>query len=78
MKYIVVLADGMADYPIDKLDNKTPLEFAKTPNFDFLVSNGKMGMVKTVPDTLSPGSDTANLSVLGYDPEKYYSGRSPF
>ncbi len=78
MKYIIVLADGMADYPIDKLDNKTPLEFANTPNFDFFAANGKMGMVKTVPDTLSPGSDTANLSVLGYDPEKYYSGRSPF
>ncbi|MGI6120156.1 MAG: cofactor-independent phosphoglycerate mutase [Desulfosporosinus sp.] len=78
MKYIVVLADGMADYPIDKLNNKTPLEFAKTPNFDFFAANGKMGMVKTVPDTFLPGSDTANLSVLGYDPEKYYSGRSPF
>lgn len=78
MKYIVILADGMADYPIDKLDNKTPLEFAETPNFDFFAGNGKMGMVKTVPDTLSPGSDTANLSVLGYNPELYYSGRSPF
>jgi len=78
MKYVVVLADGMADYPIDKLGYKTPLEYADTPNFDFLASNGKMGMVKTVPDTLSPGSDTANLSVLGYDPERYYSGRSPF
>jgi len=78
VKYIVVLADGMADCPIDKLDNKTPMEFAKTPNFDFFAANGVMGMVKTVPDTLLPGSDTANLSVLGYDPEKYYSGRSPF
>ena len=78
MKYIVVLADGMADYPIEKLGNKTPLEFANTPNFDFLSRKGTMGMVKTVPDTLLPGSDTANLSVLGYDPEKYYSGRSPF
>ncbi len=78
MKYVVVLADGMADYPIEELKNKTPLEFAKTPNFDFLASHGMMGMVKTVPDTLLPGSDTANLSVLGYDPEKYYSGRSPF
>ena len=78
MKYIVVLADGMADYPIKDLKNKTPLEFAHTPNFDFLASKGTMGMVKTVPDTLLPGSDTANLSVLGYDPEKYYSGRSPF
>ena len=78
MKYIVVLADGMADYPIEQLNNKTPLEYAKTPNFDFLASKGFMGMAKTVPDTLSPGSDTANLSVLGYDPEKYYSGRSPY
>ncbi|MBC8061863.1 MAG: cofactor-independent phosphoglycerate mutase [Clostridiaceae bacterium] len=78
MKYIVVLADGMADYPIENLGNKTPLEFANTPNFDFLAKKGTMGLVKTVPDTLLPGSDTANLSVLGYDPEKYYSGRSPF
>ncbi|MGI5901912.1 MAG: cofactor-independent phosphoglycerate mutase [Desulfitobacteriia bacterium] len=78
MKFIVVLADGMADYPIAELDKKTPLEFAQTPNFDLLASQGLMGMVKTVPDNLAPGSDTANLSVLGYDPEIYYSGRSPF
>ena len=78
MKYIVVLADGMADYPLEALGGKTPLDFAKTPNFDYMSSKGTMGLVKTVPDTLSPGSDTANLSVMGYDPEKYYSGRSPF
>ena len=78
MKYIVVLADGMADYPIAELGDKTPMEYARTPNFDFFASRGVMGMVKTVPEGFSPGSDTANLSVLGYDPEKYYSGRSPF
>jgi 2,3-bisphosphoglycerate-independent phosphoglycerate mutase len=78
MKYIVVLSDGMADYPIEKLGGKTPLDFAKTPNFDYMASNGTMGLVKTVPNTLAPGSDTANLSVMGYDPEKFYSGRSPF
>lgn len=78
MKYIVVLADGMADYPLTELDHKTPLEYAQTPNFDLLASQGLMGMVKTVPEGFAPGSDTANLAVLGYDPGKYYSGRSPF
>ena len=78
MKYVVVLADGMSDYPIAELGDKTPLEYAWTPNFDFLASQGIMGMVRTVPEGFSPGSDTANLSALGYDPGKYYSGRSPF
>ncbi|NLM21737.1 MAG: cofactor-independent phosphoglycerate mutase [Peptococcaceae bacterium] len=78
MKYIIVLADGMSDYPIEELGHKTPLAYAKTPNLDFFAGSGEMGMVKTVPDSLAPGSDTANLSVLGYDPLKYYSGRSPF
>jgi len=78
MKYIVILADGMSDYPIEELGHKTPLAYAKTPNLDFFAGSGEMGMVKTVPDNLAPGSDTANLSVLGYDPLKYYSGRSPF
>jgi 2,3-bisphosphoglycerate-independent phosphoglycerate mutase len=78
MKYIIVLADGMSDYIIEQLGHKTPLAYAKTPNMDFLAGSGEMGMVKTVPDKLAPGSDTANLSVLGYDPLKYYSGRSPF
>ncbi len=77
MKYVIVLCDGMADYQIDELGGKTPLEYANTPNFDKLAKDSKVGMVKTVADGLNPGSDVANLSVLGYDPEKYYTGRSP-
>ncbi len=77
MKYIVMLGDGMADYPVPALDGKTPLEVANTPNMDFLAKNGAVGLAKTVPDGMSPGSDTANLSVMGYDPEIYYTGRSP-
>ena len=67
----------MADRPIESLGNKTPLEYAKTPTMDKLASMGEIGMVHTVPDGMKPGSDTANLSVLGYNPRKYYSGRSP-
>lgn len=78
MKYVVVLADGMADYPMAELGNKTPLQAANTPCIDFLARLGTVGMVQTVPQGMSPGSDTANLSVLGYDPRKYYTGRSPF
>ena len=77
MKYIVVLGDGMADEPIGALDGKTPLEYAETPNLDRLSKLSEIGMVHTVPDDMSPGSDIANLAVLGYDPRKYYSGRSP-
>ena len=77
MKYVVVLGDGMADQPIPELGDKTPLEYAKTPMMDALAKKSEIGMVHTVPDGMSPGSDTANLSVLGYDPKKYYSGRSP-
>lgn len=77
MKYIVVLGDGMADRPLAELDNKTPLEYAVTPTMDELAAKGEIGMVHTIPDGMKPGSDTANLSVLGYDPQKYYSGRSP-
>lgn len=76
MKYIVVLADGMADEPLEELDGKTPLEAADTPYMDALASRGIMGLAKTVPDSMKPGSDVANLSVLGYDPLKCYSGRS--
>lgn len=78
MKYIVVLADGAADYPIAELGNKTPLQAAKTPVLDSLARYGEMGMVRTVPQGMNPGSDTANLSVMGYDPKVYYTGRSPF
>ena len=77
MKYIVILGDGMADEPIESLGGKTPLEVADTPTMDALASMGEMGMVKTVPDSMKPGSDVANLAVLGYDPEANYSGRSP-
>lgn len=77
MKYIVVLGDGMADEPIEALGGKTPLAYANTPNLDKLSKLSEVGMVHTIPDGMSPGSDTANLSVMGYDPKKYYSGRSP-
>ncbi len=77
MKYIVILGDGMADEPIDALGGKTPLEAATTPTMDELAGKGELGMVKTVPPSMKPGSDVANLAVLGYDPESNYSGRSP-
>lgn len=77
MKYIVVLGDGMADYPVDALGKKTPLEYAKKPYIDSLCKKGVTGLVSNVPDNLKPGSDVANLSAMGYDPQIYYSGRSP-
>lgn len=77
MKYIIVLGDGMADEPLKQLEGKTPLEAAKTPRMDELAGKGEMGLAKTVPDSMKPGSDVANLAVLGYDPLKNYSGRSP-
>lgn len=77
MKYIIVLGDGMADEPMEQLGGKTPLEYASTPMMDRVSKMSEIGMVHTIPDGMKPGSDTANLSVLGYDPKKYYSGRSP-
>lgn len=77
MKYAVILCDGAADTPVEELGGKTPLEFAEKPNIDELSRHGEMGMVRTVPDNLPPGSDVANLAVFGYDPKKYYTGRSP-
>lgn len=77
MKYLVLLLDGMADYPVPELDGKTPMEVANKPNIDFLAKNGEVGLCKTVADGLKPGSDVANLSVLGYDPAVCYTGRSP-
>ena len=77
MKYIVILCDGMADEPLEELDGRTPLEAARTVNMDRLAADSEIGMVRTVPEGMAPGSDTANLSVIGYDPRKYYSGRSP-
>lgn len=77
MKYIIVLCDGMADEPLQKLGGETPLEAAVTVNMDRLARDSEIGMVRTVPEGMAPGSDTANLSVIGYDPKKYYTGRSP-
>lgn len=77
MKYVVILGDGMADLPVEELGGKTPLEYADTPALDQLAAVSEIGMVHTIPDGMKPGSDTANLSVLGYDPQIYYSGRSP-
>ncbi|MBZ9686667.1 cofactor-independent phosphoglycerate mutase [Clostridium estertheticum] len=78
MKYIVVLGDGMADYPVKELNNKTPIQYASTPTIDYMAKHGTIGMVKTVPEGMPPGSDTANMAVFGYNPFVYYSGRSPF
>ena len=77
MKYIVILGDGMADEPVDELGGKTPLEVAQKPAIDSLAAHGELGLVKTVPDGIPPGSDAANLSVMGYNPREYYTGRSP-
>jgi len=77
MKYIVILGDGMADEPIEALGGKTPLEAAATPTMDELACKGELGLVATVPASMKPGSDVANLAVLGYNPEANYSGRSP-
>jgi len=77
MKYIVVLYDGMADYPVPALDGKTPMMCAKKPNMDYLAQRSEVGLIRTVADGLKPGSDVANMSVMGFDPVKYYTGRSP-
>ena len=77
MKYVVVLGDGMADYAVDEFGGKTILEMAEKPNMDYMAKHGEMGLVKTVLDGMKPGSDVANLSVMGYDTRKCYSGRSP-
>ena len=77
MKYLIVLGDGMADNNIEELGGKTPLEYADTPTMDKYSKMSEIGMVHTIPDGMAPGSDTANLSVLGYDPKEYYTGRSP-
>ncbi|MCE8424018.1 MAG: phosphoglycerate mutase, partial [Candidatus Methanoperedens sp.] len=77
MKYIVLIGDGMADYPIPEIGGLTPLQAADTPNMDFIAKHGKCGVARTVPDDKPPGSDVANLSIMGYDPRKYYTGRGP-
>ncbi len=77
MKYIIILGDGMADEPIEELGGKTPLEYAVTKTMDELAKKSEIGLCNTIPEGMKPGSDTANLSVLGYDPRQYYTGRSP-
>ena len=77
MKYIVILGDGMADEPVTELGGKTPLEYARTPHMDRLATEGACGMLRTIPDGYEAGSDIANMSILGYDPQKYYTGRGP-
>ncbi|MBD3320262.1 MAG: cofactor-independent phosphoglycerate mutase [Chitinivibrionales bacterium] len=77
MKYALLIGDGMADFPVGSLDNRTPLEYAATPNMDACAHEGVVGGVKTVPDGMPPGSDVANMSVMGYDPARYYNGRAP-
>lgn len=77
MKYVVVLCDGMADYPVPELDGKTPMMCANKPHMDALAKKGEVGLVRTVAEGLKPGSDVANMSVMGFDPKKYYTGRSP-
>lgn len=77
MKYVVVLYDGMADYPVPALDGKTPMMVANKPNFDALAKKSEVGLIRTVAEGLKPGSDVANMSVMGFDPKKYYTGRSP-
>ncbi|MFP3908523.1 MAG: cofactor-independent phosphoglycerate mutase [Archaeoglobaceae archaeon] len=77
MKYLLLIPDGMADWPIKQIGNKTPLEYADTPNMDYLADEGACGTAKTVPDNFEPGSDIANMTILGVDPVKYYTGRGP-
>lgn len=77
MKYVILLGDGMADYPLEELNGKTPLEFARTPHMDRIAGEGTLGLIDTIPQGFTPGSDVATLSVLGYDPRMCYSGRGP-
>ena len=77
MKYVIIVGDGMADYPVRSLGGKTPLMVARTPHMDFMAGQGEIGLVRTVPEGFNPGSEIANLSIFGYDPIRYYSGRGP-
>jgi 2,3-bisphosphoglycerate-independent phosphoglycerate mutase len=77
MKYVIIVGDGMADYPIQSLGGRTPLMVAKTPHLDWMAKQGEIGLVKTIPDGFNPGSEIANLSIFGYDPFHYYTGRGP-
>src|SRR5210317_667486 len=77
MKYIILVGDGMGDFPLPELDNKTPLEAAHTPAMDMLCQKGELFRLQTIPTGMHPGSDIANLSLLGYEPQKFYTGRAP-
>ncbi|WP_406670952.1 cofactor-independent phosphoglycerate mutase [Methanolobus sp. ZRKC4] len=77
MKYVVLIGDGMADEPLEEIEGMTVLQKANTPNMDYITANGRAGLARTVPEGFPPGSDVANMSIIGYDPEKYYSGRAP-
>ncbi len=77
MKYVIIVGDGMADYPVQSLGGKTPLMVARTPHMDFMAGQGEIGLVRTVPEGFNPGSEIANLSIFGYDPIRYYTGRGP-
>ncbi|MDI6828554.1 MAG: cofactor-independent phosphoglycerate mutase, partial [Armatimonadota bacterium] len=77
VKYILIIPDGMADRPIPELDGKTPMQVARKPNMDWLAAKGQVGVVKTIPEGMEPGSDVAAMSLLGYDPRKFYTGRGP-
>jgi 2,3-bisphosphoglycerate-independent phosphoglycerate mutase len=77
MKYIILVGDGMADYPVKELQERTPLEVAHTPNMDYIAQHGILGRIKTIPAKMNPASDVATLSILGYDPQEFYTGRGP-
>jgi 2,3-bisphosphoglycerate-independent phosphoglycerate mutase len=77
MKYVILVGDGMGDYPLAELGGKTPLEAAATPNLDLLAGKGELGLVRTIPPGMEPGSDIANLAIMGYDPARYHTGRAP-
>ena len=77
MKYVVIVGDGMADYPVDSLGGKTPLMVAKTPNMDWMARHGEIGLVRTIFDGLNPGSEVANFLIMGYDFVLYFTGRGP-
>ncbi len=77
MKYVILVGDGMGDYPMAELGGKTPLQAAVTPHLDELARRGELGLARTIPPGMEPGSDIANLAIMGYDPERYHTGRAP-
>ena len=77
MRYMILIGDGMADYPVEDLDGRTPLEVARTPNMDLIARDGSGGLVRTIPESKPPGSDIANLEIMGYDSGRYFTGRGP-